>query len=108
MIQGLQVDVKSDELKAIIEERFKHHTDRSEVYAKKAEELKKSIAGLEEDLAVSKVSNGSAADGLEGKSREHKDKATYYKFLLDHVIQNDVYRLGQEDLKRLGISTHYY
>lgn len=108
MIQGLQVDVKSDELKSIIEERFKHHTERSEVYAKKAEELKKTIAGLEEDLLVGKVSNGTASDSLETKAREHKDKATYFKFMLDHVIQNDVYRLAQEDLKRLGISTHYY
>lgn len=108
MIEGLKVDVKSEELVKILTERMQHHLERSEAYNKKAAELKATLSGLEEDLSVGKVSNNSASGGLETKAREHKDKSTYYKFLLDHVIQNDTYRLDQADLERLGVSVRYF
>lgn len=108
MINGLQVDVKSDELSKILQERMKHHEDKSHVYEVKAAELAKTIKDIEEDMTVGKVSGGTPAENLVAKSREHREKASYYKFMIDHVIQNDVYRLGQEDLQRLGITTRFY
>lgn len=108
MIEGLKVDVKSDELVKILTERMQHHADRSAAYEKKSQELKATLSGLEEELSVGKVSNRSAADTLDNKAGEHKNKYVYYKFMLDHVIQNDVYRLGQDDLERLGVSIRYF
>ncbi len=108
MIVGLQVDVKSEELVKILEERRKHHEDKKAVYETQAAELKKVIKNIEEDMRVGKVSGGTPADNLEHKAREHGEKAGYYKFMIDHVIQNDTYRLGQEDLARLGIVARMY
>lgn len=108
MIQGLQVDVKSAELKSILQERLKYHEDKSVALAKEAEKLRKVITNIEEDMTVGKVSSGDVSQNLDSKAKEHKDKASYYKFMIDHVIQDDVYRLGQEDLGRLGIATRFY
>lgn len=108
MIQGLQVDVKSAELKKILEERLKYHEDKNEVLVAEASKLRESIKNIEEDMVVGKGSGGDVAQNLETKARDHKDKANYYKFMIDHVIQDDVYRLGQEDLARLGIAGRFY
>jgi len=108
MINGLQVDVASDELTRIMQERLKYHQDKADVFEKNAAELMKTIKNIEEDMSTGKVSGGNPAEQLQTKAREHKEKATYYKFMLEHVIKNDTYRLGQDDLARLGITARYF
>ena len=103
MISGLQVDVQSDELKKIIQSRIDYHTERAALYGSKADEIRKSLEGVEEKT-IGKVSNGSPTQNLEEKAREHTDKLVHFKFMLDHVIVNDVYRLTQTDLQLLGIA----
>lgn len=107
MIQGLQVDVQSDELKKIIKSRIDYHTERAALYESKAEEIRKSLEGVEEKT-IGKVSGGTPTQNLEDKAREHKDKLVHFQFMLDHVILNDVYRLSQQDLQLLGISPSRY
>lgn len=109
MINGLQVDVKSAELKSIIKSRIEYHTEKAEAYSKQALKLKQTIMNIEEDVSHGKVSNGQdVSQGMEGKAREHKDKAIHFQFLLDHVILDDVYRLGPQDLQLLGIAQRGY
>lgn len=108
MISGLQVDVKSAELKKILEERLVYHEEKWTILTREAEKLRASLKNVEEDMVVSKVSTGDVSQNLESKAREHRDKATYFKFMIDHVIQDDIYRLGQEDLVRLGITARLY
>lgn len=103
-IQGLQIDVKSDELVKILKDRLRHHEEKSKVYKSQAARLKETMESIDEDLDIRKVSNGDPVHTLEDKFREHQDKMAYFQFMLDHVIQNDTYRLGQEDLHKLGIS----
>lgn len=107
MINGLQIDVKSDELVKILKERLDYHEKKHVAYEKKAAELGAQIKNIEEDMEVGKVSGGTPVEQLNNKAREHKEKAAYYKFMIEHVIQNDIYRLSQEDLSRLGITTRY-
>jgi len=105
MINGLQVDVKSAELKSIIKSGIEYHTDKAQAYEKQAVNLRKTIANIEEDTSHGKVSNGAdVSQSMDSKSREHKDKAIHFQFLLDHVILDDVYRLGPADLQLLGIA----
>jgi len=108
MITGLQVDVLSAELVGIMQERLKYHQDKADVFEKNAAELMKTIKNIEEDMSTGKVSGGNPAEQLQTKAREHKEKATYYKFMIEHVIKNDTYRLSQEDLARLGITARYF
>jgi hypothetical protein len=107
MVNGLQVDVQSSELKKIIQSRIDYHTERAALYEAKANEIRKSLEGVEENT-IGKVSNGSPTQNLDDKAREHKDKLVHFKFMLEHVIVDDVYRLSQSDLQLLGIATRYY
>lgn len=110
MIEGLQVDVQSEELKRILLSRVDYHNNKADLYSKKAAELRASIANVEEDVEFGKVSNGKdISSNMTSQAKDHKDKATHFQFMLDHVVQNDVYRLAQEDLQMLGIaSTRYF
>ncbi len=109
MINGLQVDVKSAELKSIIKSRIEYHSEKAEAYQKQAVNLRKTITNIEEDVGIGKVSNGAdVGQSMETKAREHKDKAIHFQFLLDHVILDDVYRLGPSDLQLLGIAQRGY
>lgn len=104
MISGLQVDVTSDELKKIIQSRIEYHTERAGLYESKAEEIRKTLAGVE-DKTVGKVSGGSPTQNLDDKAREHTDKLVHFRFMIDHVIRDDIYRLNQQDLALLGIAS---
>jgi len=106
-IMGLQVDVKSAELKKIISSRVEYHQNKAEAYEAQAGKLRATIKGIEEDNEVGKVtnSNGDPAQNMETKAKEHKDKAVHFQFLLDHVIVDETYRLSTEDLRMLGIAT---
>lgn len=108
MVNGLQFDVQSEELKKIVQSRVKYHAEKAEVYETKAAQLREALKGVDEETP-GKVSNASPAASLEDKARQHKDKMVHFQFMLDHVIVNDVYRLSQNDLHLLGISPdrHY-
>ena len=109
IIEGMQFDVKSEEIKKIVSERLGHHERKAKVYAEKAGELGASIKAIEEDLEVGKVSGGTPIERLEQKAREHADKANMFRFMLEHVIVEGTYRLKLSDLSFLGISPdrHY-
>lgn len=104
MIEGLQVDVKSDELGKILQGRVDYHSSKAKAYEEQSTKLRATMKNIEEDMEVGKVSNGDPAQSMDQKAREHKDKAVHFQFMIDHVIQNDVYRLSQQDLSLLGIS----
>ncbi len=104
MIEGLQIDVKSAELKSILQDRHKHHEEKAKGYRNQAAELRKVMKDIEEDRAHSKVSSATPAEQMDRKASEHANKAVYFKFMIDHVVQDDTYRLKQEDLLRLGIT----
>lgn len=105
MINGLQVDVQSEELKKIIKSRVDYHLAKVAAYEQQAERLKTSIKDVEEDVEYGKVSGGTdMVSSMAKQAKEHKDKAIHFQFMLDHVILNDTYRLGQQDLALLGIA----
>lgn len=105
MVLGLLVDVKSDELLSIFKERLAHHQEKSKTYTEQATSLASQLKSIEEDLVTGKGSGGGTpVDTLNKKAREHQDNANWYDFMIKHVIQNDVYRLDQRDLQRIGIA----
>ena len=106
MIEGLQVDVKSAELKKIIASRIEYHQAKCKVLETTANKLRTTMIGIEDDMEeqMSKVrTNNSPTQGLDNQAKQHKDKVVHFQFLLDHVVQDDVYRLTQSDLQLLGI-----
>lgn len=104
MVQGLQIEVTSEKLKAIMAERVTYHLQKAEAYEAQATKLRETMKNIEEDMELGKTSNGDPSQSMESKAREHKDKANHFQFMVDHVILNDMYRLGQQDMQMLGIS----
>jgi hypothetical protein len=107
MVEGLQVDVSSVELKQIMRDRLDHHTRKAEAYFLQAQQLERSIAGIEDDLELGKVSGGTPIGRLRDKSREHRERESYFRFMIEHVVKDETYRLGRDDLMILGIQARW-
>jgi hypothetical protein len=110
MIQGLFIDVPSTELKTMLESRLKYHTDKVTMYTQQLEGLEKLEAALgEEARRMGKTSTQSPKESMEQAIKKHADQIVYYKFMSEHVVPNEVYRLGDGELHRLGVQSerHY-
>lgn len=109
MITGLHVDVKSEELKSLLEARLKYHSERIEFYESQLKKMKEVDAAMASEAAeFSKVSNRSPVESMEQAIKKHRDQTVYYKFMAEHVVANEIYRLAESDLMRLGISPNLY
>jgi hypothetical protein len=110
IINGLQIDVKSDEMKKMLSDRVAYHESRIAFYEKQQEVMSKVDAAMaEESAAISKTSNRSPSETIGDALKKHRDQLIYYKFMHEHVIEDSVYRLSENDLVRLGVKSdrHY-
>ena len=101
MIEGLMIEVTSEELRQHLGDRADHHRRKTEFYAKQVTSLEE--GGLDQD--------GSTADpvsNLARRGRLHREKASYFSFMAEHLIEGERYRLSQEDLSAIEIASRYY
>ncbi len=109
IINGLHIDVSSDELKTLLLGRLKYHQDKVGFYEKQLVEMKKVDAALTaEAQEMGKTSTRGPLESLEQAVKKHKDQTVYYKFMAEHVIANATYRLDEAALLRLGIQGERY
>jgi hypothetical protein len=95
MIQGLQIEVSSEELKKHIGERAKHHREKAEWYEQQVKNLK--AGGVGETIA-----SNDPMSSLQRSAQEHKEKCAFFSFI------NDTYRLTEHDLARLEFVSRYF
>lgn len=109
MIEGLKLDIKAEELIQRLEERIAHHRSKAESYGLQLEKLGE-IQPIEEEEDILSLSRGreSPRITLERKLKEHMDRAAILKFLRDHVVQGEVYRLSEHDLRLAEILPDRY
>jgi len=110
MIQGLFIDVPSTELKAMLEDRRKYHQDKVSAYTQQLEGLEKLESALgEEARRMGKTSTATPKENMEQAIQKHANQVIYYKFMAEHVVPNETYRLGDQELLRLGVQSerHY-
>jgi hypothetical protein len=101
MIQGLQIDVSSTELKEHIQGRAKHHKEKAEWYEKQVRNLKE--GGVTESMA-----SNDPTSSLQRSAEEHRQKFGFFSFMADHIVPNETYRLTEHDLSRLEFVSRYY
>jgi hypothetical protein len=101
MIEGLKIEIPTEELRQHIEGRSEHHRDKAEWYGGQVRSLR---AG---GLAESHVSNDPVSS-LERSELNHRDKAAFFAFLADHLIEGETYRLTEDDLARLEFISRYF
>lgn len=101
MIEGLKFDVTTAELRGHLQERVTHHKERAEFYAGQ-------VKALEDGNAQGmNYSGGDPVRALKDKHSEHKHKIDLFKFLVDHVVPNEMYRLTESDLLQLEIISRH-
>jgi hypothetical protein len=103
VIDGLRIDVTSEELIRHLDERVRHHHDRAsecEARVKRAEALH---SGPEdEDGAFAGCWPGYTHE-LERRAARHRDRESLLMFFRNHVIAHEIYRLTEADLKSLEL-----
>lgn len=106
MIEGLNFDMKPDELKAHFMERAKHHADREAFYRQQATAIKAEL-GDQEDAGLQQYSgHQNPLSAAQESTAQHARRRVFFQFLADHVI-DEVYRLTESDLTRLELLDRY-
>jgi hypothetical protein len=102
-IEGLRFEVEATELK-------KHLLKMSKYHEEEAAERRRWETQRERTSPAQGAEN-SGKDG--GKNREwdmvkyHEMTATFFRFLADHVIEDETYRLTRKDLKAVEMVEEY-
>jgi len=79
------------------------------LYKEQVEVMLKADEKLKNDRElIGKTSTTSPVETVEQAVRKHENQVVYYKFMAEHVVASEVYRLSENDLQRLGISGDRY
>jgi len=101
MIQGLLIELKTDELKQHIVGRADYHKKKAEWYEAQIKNLKQ--GGLEETHA-----SNDPVSSLERSHHDHREKYGYFMFMAEHLIPDETYRLTEHDLSKLEFVSRYF
>ena len=101
MIEGLKIDIEADELKAHLDSRAEYHEGKAKFYGEQVASLKAGGVG-----AVAQSND--PVSSLQSSAKQHKDRAGFYRFMSEHIILGETYRLDESDLGRLEIVARYY
>ena len=106
MVDGFRIEMTADELIQHLDTRIQHHrTAATECDTKRIRfEAVGSLPEEEEDGEVPFLAAwpGYGAE-LERRAEGHKRKEATLAFLRDHVIAQEIYRLGEHDLRLLEL-----
>ena len=100
MIIGLCIDVSASELRQHLAARADYHEKKSKWYADHA-------TGLRKGGVPSGMSNDPVRS-LEESEQRHREKAAFFRFMEQHIIGNETYRLSQEDLGQIELASRFY
>lgn len=111
-IQGLKLQMATDEFKKICEERISFHKEKAEWCEKEIDRLEPEVAKFRgQAQAMSKTGRSNnisaAAKNFENEFQRHNDKVTLFKFMLEHAIPNETYILDENDLRKLEVLPQY-
>lgn len=108
MVEELKLQIASTELKALLEGRMRYHAKKAEVLEAEMKRLGEVMDDLDEEAEeIGKYSNSASnnpVNTLKSKAKVHRDRATYFKFFSEHLIQNETYVLTQSDLHTIEVT----
>jgi hypothetical protein len=104
VIDGFRIDVTADELMRLLDERIQHHREVSADCDRRRVRLEAVTTPDpdDEDEQLAAAWPGYPEE-LEKRAERHRDKAAALLFLRDHVVANEIYRLGEDDLRFLQL-----
>lgn len=101
MIEGVKIDIPSDELKSHLTGRVEYHKGKERFYRNQAQVLKDGGAGT---IAMS----NDPVSSLQGSQRQHSQQAAFFQFMAEHIVPDETYRLSESDFSRLEFSSRYF
>lgn len=101
MIEGLKIEISSEELEDHLDARAEYHEQKMNFYDEQVRNLRAGGVG-----AIAQSND--PVNSLQASAKQHKDRAAFFRFVSDHLILNETYRLDESDLGRLEIASRYY
>lgn len=95
MVKGLKFTIPSAELKA-------HLAARADAHATKAAEYELQATAMK-DLVVNQAQTLNPGESLKASARQHRAKKQSFTFMVEHVIENEVYCLDDADLAAIEV-----
>ena len=95
IIEGVKIDVPSDELKTHLLDRATLHHEKAARYDSQAREL--------QELGDQQGQTNDPVHGLQMKFQEHQRKAELFSFMANHLVPGVTYRLSERDLTYVEI-----
>ena len=117
IIKGLIVTIPGADVKAIWEDKGKHHDERAKAYREQlqklaAADIRPTDKGDEVGVAGAKFSNSlsakNAADDAVEAILRHENSAREARFRAKYTDTSKLFRLDNEDLHKLGILHNRY
>jgi hypothetical protein len=100
VIEGVRIELSSEELRQTFVDRASWHYERAMFYEDQVDSLRRG------GVNASGVTNDPVSS-LENSARQHKDRQAYFTFLAAHLIPDETYRLSEQDLTRLELLARY-
>ena len=101
MIDGIKIQLKSEELKQHLLDKVKYHQNKNSFYEDQVNALKS--GGIKSEAVTN-----DPVSSLEQSAKKHKGKAEYFQFLADHLVADEIYQLSENDLTKLEIISYYF
>jgi hypothetical protein len=106
LIAGINVTLNGRELAIRIGERIRWHRERGDVLIQQMKKLTEVERTASDDLAFMLGRYTSPRALLEGRLREHEERAAFLAFVRDHLTLDAVYRLDAADLRMIDVVPH--
>lgn len=116
-IEGIKLSITSAELKKLCEQRVEYHSKRAEQQAERLKKLEPTFKEIEQEdeESANEAAHGfkyasSNAPGDEDplakirrRFKHHRDRATVFRFMAEHVVVNETYVMTESDLQKLEV-----
>jgi hypothetical protein len=100
VIEGLRIEIGSAEIQEHLRERASYHRERRRFYERQVASLR------EGGLRAGRVSNDPVGS-LQESANRHGEREAFLRFMAEHIVPNETYRLTEQDLIRLEIVSRY-
>lgn len=108
MIEGIQFDISSVELAAHLKTRVEHHQKRADWYGSKETSLAEGEFDEESRNKMSTTNSSNPVEQMRAGRKRHVAKVSLFRFMAEHVVRNETYRLSESDLQRLELTLSEY
>lgn len=104
MIEGLKVDLTTEELIRLFDTRIAHHSEVADDCERRRSRLEAlTHPGPEDTDGQLMLAWPHFLEYLDRRAVRHRDRARTLRFLRDHLKADEIYRLGEDDLQILQL-----